>query len=193
MMDSSWSFILRDDASAPRIPNPLFIWYVASKETIGLRHLYLRAILEQTQRTCVWEGIHCFGTEQDGTQHATSFPGFSPTLPTERGRDPSERSTSSTGSCKARRPWGRGSRTFDLARASTWVYFDKNTFRSPLGSLATNFLPICPSLESFVCHHKYSGIHVTRPRKGLSNLGTRVLNMASRFVTGLEDKCAVYR
>ena len=124
MMDSSRRFILRDDASAPRIPIPLFVSYTVSKEINRASSSYLPPILEQTLRTCVWEAIHCFRTEQVSAQHSTSFPRFSPTR--------SERSTSSPGS--SRFPILESEETLgtrlvnvwpglDLARASTWRHF----------------------------------------------------------------------
>ena len=72
MMDSSRRFILRDDASAPRIPIPLFVWYTASNEIIGLCHSFLLPILENPRadpkNVCMggyslfWDGTSRYST-----------------------------------------------------------------------------------------------------------------------------------
>ena len=71
---------------------------------------------------------------------------------------------------------------FDLARSSTWVYCDNNTFHSPLASEVTNFTLICPSPDSFVFNLPDSGRNMTRPNEGLSTgrrekLGTRLVTL----------------
>lgn len=47
---------------------------------------------------------------------------------------------------------------------------DNNTSLSPLDSVATNLLLMCPSLETFICNLPDSGRHVTRPNQCLSSL-----------------------
>lgn len=182
VIDSSRRFILRDDASAPRIPIPLFVSYTVSKEINRASSSYLPPILEQTLRTCVWEAIHCFRTEQVSAQHSTSFPRFSPTR--------SERSTSSPGS--SRFPILESEETLGTRLVNIWPGQGKHVKTLsvlPWGhwrQISHQSAP--PSNRLFV-------ITQILEDKGLSNLGTRLLtcNMASRFVTGLEDKCAVYR
>ena len=47
---------------------------------------------------------------------------------------------------------------------------DNNTSLSPLDWVATNFLLMCPSLETLICNLPDSGRHVTRSNQGLSSL-----------------------
>ena len=50
------------------------------------------------------------------------------------------------------------------------VYLHRNTSLSHLDAVATNFLLICPSLESLTSDLPFSGRHVTRPSRGLFSL-----------------------
>ena len=66
----------------------------------------------------------------------------------------------------------RGDPGNEVGERLTWLgQAHEDTFRSPLGSLATNFSPICLSLESFVCHHPDSW------RQGSLEPGNEVADM----------------